>query len=224
MIYCVEDDKNIQDLIVYTLEANKYEAIGFNNGQEMLEKLPNKEVELILLDIMLPEEDGISIMKKIRGNPETSDIPIILLTAKSSEVDKIVGLDEGADDYITKPFSVLELVSRIKALLRRTSRQLEDQIYKFKGISVDVTKRDVRLGDEKINLTFKEFELLLYLLKNKEIVLTRENIINEVWGFDFEGESRTVDVHIATLRQKLKEWSKYIHTIRNLGYKIGETA
>jgi two-component system alkaline phosphatase synthesis response regulator PhoP len=224
MIYCVEDDKNIQDLIVYTLEANKYEAIGFNNGQEMLEKLPNKEVELILLDIMLPEEDGISIMKKIRGNPETSDIPIILLTAKSSEVDKIVGLDEGADDYITKPFSVLELVSRIKALLRRTSRQSEDQIYKFKGISVDVTKRDVRLGDEKINLTFKEFELLLYLLKNKEIVLTRENIINEVWGFDFEGESRTVDVHIATLRQKLKEWSKYIHTIRNLGYKIGETA
>lgn len=224
MIYCVEDDKNIQDLIVYTLEANKYEAIGFNNGQEMMEKLPNKEVELILLDIMLPEEDGISIMKKIRGNPETSDIPIILLTAKSSEVDKIVGLDEGADDYITKPFSVLELVSRIKALLRRTSRQSEDQIYKFKGISVDVTKRDVRLGDEKINLTFKEFELLLYLLKNKEIVLTRENIINEVWGFDFEGESRTVDVHIATLRQKLKEWSKYIHTIRNLGYKIGETA
>lgn len=224
MIYCVEDDKNIQDLIVYTLEANKYEAIGFNNGQEMLEKLPNKEVELILLDIMLLEEDGISIMKKIRGNPETSDIPIILLTAKSSEVDKIVGLDEGADDYITKPFSVLELVSRIKALLRRTSRQSEDQIYKFKGISVDVTKRDVRLGDEKINLTFKEFELLLYLLKNKEIVLTRENIINEVWGFDFEGESRTVDVHIATLRQKLKEWSKYIHTIRNLGYKIGETA
>ncbi|NLW42652.1 MAG: response regulator transcription factor [Tissierellia bacterium] len=224
MIYCIEDDKNIQDLIVYTLEANKYEAIGFNNGQEMMEKLPNKEVELILLDIMLPEEDGISIMKKIRGNPETSDIPIILLTAKSSEVDKIVGLDEGADDYITKPFSVLELVSRIKALLRRTSRQSEDQIYKFKGISVDVTKRDVRLGDEKINLTFKEFELLLYLLKNKEIVLTRENIINEVWGFDFEGESRTVDVHIATLRQKLKEWSKYIHTIRNLGYKIGETA
>lgn len=224
MIYCVEDDKNIQDLIVYTLEANKYEAMGFDSGSEMLKNLPNKEVKLILLDIMLPEEDGISIMKKIRGNPETADIPIILLTAKSSEVDKIVGLDEGADDYITKPFSVLELVSRIKALLRRTTRQSEDQVYKFKGISVDITKREVRLGDEKINLTFKEFELLLYLLKNKEIVLTRENIINEVWGFDFEGESRTVDVHIATLRQKLKDWSKYIHTIRNLGYKIGETA
>ncbi|NLD17094.1 MAG: response regulator transcription factor [Tissierellia bacterium] len=224
MIYCVEDDKNIQDLIVYTLEANKYEAMGFDSGSEMLKNLPNKEVKLILLDIMLPEEDGISIMKKIRGNPETADIPIILLTAKSSEVDKIVGLDEGADDYITKPFSVLELVSRIKALLRRTTRQSEDQVYKFKGISVDITKREVHLGDEKINLTFKEFELLLYLLKNKEIVLTRENIINEVWGFDFEGESRTVDVHIATLRQKLKDWSKYIHTIRNLGYKIGETA
>ncbi|MFB0971426.1 MAG: response regulator transcription factor [Neofamilia sp.] len=224
MIYCVEDDKNIQDLIVYTLEANKYEAMGFDSGSEMLKNLPNKEVKLILLDIMLPEEDGISIMKKIRGNPETADIPIILLTAKSSEVDKIVGLDEGADDYITKPFSVLELVSRIKALLRRTTRQSEDQVYKFKGISVDITKREVRLGDEKINLTFKEFELLLYHLKNKEIVLTRENIINEVWGFDFEGESRTVDVHIATLRQKLKDWSKYIHTIRNLGYKIGETA
>ncbi len=224
MIYCVEDDKNIQDLIIYTLEANNYEAKGFDNGLDMLKVLPSKEVELILLDIMLPEEDGISIMKKIRSNPETADIPIILLTAKSTEVDKIVGLDEGADDYITKPFSVLELISRIRAILRRTNRSSLEKIYKFKEISVDVTKREVRLEGEKINLTFKEFELLLYLLKNKEIVLTRENIINEVWGFDFEGESRTVDVHIATLRQKLRDWSKYIHTIRNLGYKIGETA
>lgn len=224
MIYCVEDDKNIQDLIVYTLKSNDFKVEGFDDGASMMEKLPNKELELILLDIMLPGEDGLSIMKKIRENPETEDVPIILLTAKSSEVDKIVGLDEGADDYITKPFSVLELVSRIKAVLRRSKRTGDEQVYKFKGLTVDITKREVRVGDEKINLTFKEFELLLYLLKNKEIVLTRENIINEVWGFDFEGESRTVDVHIATLRQKVGPWSKYIHTVRNLGYKIGEIA
>lgn len=224
MIYCVEDDKNIQDLIIYTLKSNDYEVEGFDDGAAMMEKLPNKDLELILLDIMLPGEDGLSIMKRIRENPETEDIPIILLTAKSSEVDKIVGLDEGADDYITKPFSVLELVSRIKAVLRRSKRTGDEQVYKFKGLTIDITKREVRVGDEKINLTFKEFELLLYLLKNKEIVLTRENIINEVWGFDFEGESRTVDVHIATLRQKVGPWSKYIHTVRNLGYKIGEIA
>lgn len=223
MIYCVEDDKNIQDLIIYTLKSNDFEAEGFDDGKAMLEKLPNKNLELILLDIMLPGEDGISIMKKIRDNPDTEDIPIILLTAKSSELDKIIGLDEGADDYITKPFSVLELVSRIKAVLRRTNRSEEEQIYKFKGLTIDITKREVRVDGEKVNLTFKEFELLLYLLKNKEIVLTRENIINEVWGFDFEGESRTVDVHIATLRQKVGDWSKYIHTVRNLGYKVGET-
>lgn len=222
MIYCVEDDKNIRDLIIYTLEANDFKTQGFDNGLKMLENLPNKDVKLILLDIMLPEEDGISIMKKIRNNPETSDIPIILLTAKSSELDKIIGLDEGADDYITKPFSVLELISRIKALLRRTNSQLTGDTYSFNGLTIDVTKREVRLEGEKIYLTYKEFELLLYLLKNKEIVLTRENIINEVWGYDFEGESRTVDVHVATLRQKLSDWSKYIHTIRNLGYKIGE--
>ncbi len=224
MIYCVEDDKNIQDLIIYTLEANDYEVKGFDDGLEMLESLPNDDVELILLDIMLPELDGISIMKKIRENAETSDIPIILLTAKSSEVNKIIGLDAGGDDYITKPFSVLELVSRIKAVLRRTNRKKYEEVYRFKEILLDVKKREVLVNDEKINLTFKEFELLLYLIKNRELVLTRENIINEVWGFDFEGETRTVDVHVATLRQKLKECSKYIHTIRNLGYKIGELA
>lgn len=223
MIYCVEDDKNIQDLIIYTLENNGYEAKGFSNAKDAMENLINDNVDLILLDIMLPDEDGISLMKKIRSNAKTQDIPIILLTAKSSEVDKIVGLDSGADDYITKPFSVLELLSRIRAILRRTKDNRSEVYYEYKNLVVDLTKREVRYNDEKIILTFKEFELLIHLLKNKEIVLTRENIINEVWGFDFEGETRTVDVHIATLRHKLKDWSKYIHTIRNLGYKIGET-
>lgn len=222
MIYCVEDDKNIQDLIRYTLESNGYEVTTFDDANGVVESIMTNEVDLLLLDIMLPGEDGISIMKKIRENPDICDVPIILLTAKSSEVDKVVGLDQGADDYITKPFSVLELLSRIKAILRRTNRKIDIYSFDFKGLNLDITKREVKYNGEKINLTFKEFELLLYLMKNKEIVLTRENIINEVWGFDFEGESRTVDVHIATLRNKLGDWSKYIHTVRNLGYKVGE--
>ena len=222
MIYCIEDDKNIQDLVIYTLENNGYKVKGFDNAEEAMDNLLIEEVDLILLDIMLPDVDGISFMKRIRGNAKIQDIPIILLTAKSTEVDKVVGLDSGADDYITKPFSVLELLSRIKAILRRTKENRSELYYEYQDLVVDLTKREVRYNGEKIILTYKEFELLIYLLKNKEIVLTRENIINEVWGFDFEGESRTVDVHIATLRHKLKDWAKYIHTIRNLGYKIGE--
>lgn len=222
MIYCVEDDKNIRELIVYTLKSNGYTAKGFETGTEMLKNLKDDSCELILLDIMLPDEDGLSILKKIRQSKETKEIPVILLTAKSSELDKVMGLDQGADDYITKPFSVLELMSRIKALLRRFKTKDDEEIYEFKDILIDVTRHEVRISGEKVNLTFKEFELLLYLVKNKEIVLTRENIVNEVWGFDFEGESRTVDVHIASLRQKLKDKANYIQTVRNIGYKVGE--
>lgn len=222
MIYCVEDDENIRELIVYTLKTNGYMAKGFETGTEMLKALPNDFCELILLDIMLPDEDGLSILKKIRQGQDTKEIPVILLTAKSSELDKVVGLDQGADDYVTKPFSVLELMSRIKALLRRTKSRDLNEVYQFKDISIDLTKREVKVGEDKVNLTYKEFELLLYLVKNKEIVLTRENIVNEVWGFDFEGESRTVDVHIASLRQKLGDKANYIQTVRNIGYKVGE--
>ncbi len=223
MIFCVEDDKNIQELVKYTLESNGYEVKGFDDGSELLNNLATHDVELILLDIMLPGEDGISLMRQIREDKEFGNVPIILLTAKSTELDKVIGLDGGADDYITKPFSILELLSRINAVLRRSNRELDPNNYNFNGLTLDINKREALLNGERVNLTYKEFELLLYLMKNKDIVLTRENIINEVWGFDFEGETRTVDVHIATLRNKLDEWSRYIHTIRNLGYKIGDS-
>lgn len=223
MIFCVEDDKNINELILYALKANNYEAKGFEKGSDMLQELEKTTPDLIILDIMLPDEDGLQILKKLKEDSNTKNIPVIMLTAKSSELDKVVGLDEGADDYITKPFSVLELVSRIKAVLRRTQRAIESPIYVFNEISMDLEKREVKIDDKKINLTFKEFELLLYLIKNSEIVLTRENIVNKVWGYDFEGESRTVDVHIASLRQKLEDKAYYIQTVRNIGYKVGES-
>lgn len=223
MIFCVEDDKNINELILYALKANNYEAKGFEKGSDMLQELEKTTPDLIILDIMLPDEDGLQILKKLKEDSNTENIPVIMLTAKSSELDKVVGLDEGADDYITKPFSVLELVSRIKAVLRRTQRAIESPIYVFNEISMDLEKREVKIDDKKINLTFKEFELLLYLIKNSEIVLTRENIVNKVWGYDFEGESRTVDVHIASLRQKLEDKAYYIQTVRNIGYKVGES-
>lgn len=223
MIFCVEDDKNINELILYALKANNYEAKGFEKGSDMLQELEKTTPDLIILDIMLPDEDGLQILKNLKEDSNTENIPVIMLTAKSSELDKVVGLDEGADDYITKPFSVLELVSRIKAVLRRTQRAIESPIYVFNEISMDLEKREVKIDDKKINLTFKEFELLLYLIKNSEIVLTRENIVNKVWGYDFEGESRTVDVHIASLRQKLEDKAYYIQTVRNIGYKVGES-
>lgn len=223
MIYCIEDDKNIQELIIYTLNNNGFEAKGFNDGTTLFVNLDKEDVDLILLDIMLPGEDGIGILKKLKKDSKFSNIPVIMLTSKSTELDKIIGLDSGADDYITKPFSILELQSRIKAVLRRTSNKKSEDVIELDGLVVNLSKREVILNnDQKITLTFKEFELLVYLLRNKDLVMTRENIISEVWGFDFEGETRTVDVHIATLRNKLKDWSNSIQTIRNLGYKIGD--
>lgn len=222
MIYLVEDDKNIQELIKYTLESHDFQVTAFDSGEELKNNIKNNNIDLLILDIMLPGKDGLSILKEIRKDESKKALPVILLTAKSSELDKVKGLDLGADDYITKPFSVLELVSRVKALLRRTSSIKNSYIYEYKSLILDETKRSVTVNGENITLTFKEFELLMYLLKNKELVLKRESIISEVWGFDFEGESRTVDVHVATLRNKLGDWSKYIHTIRNIGYKIGE--
>lgn len=222
MIYIVEDDENIKELVKYTLESYDFNVKAFDSGKDIKEKILEDQVELLILDIMLPGQDGISILKDLRADKRTKDLPVILLTAKSAELDRVKGLDQGADDYITKPFSVLELVSRVKALLRRTRTNSSSEIYQFNGLVLDENKREISLDGKALNLTYKEFELLLYMLKNKDLVLDRESIISKVWGYDFQGETRTVDVHVATLRNKLGPWSKHIHTVRNIGYKIGD--
>lgn len=222
MIYCVEDEGNIRDLIVYALKNSDFDVQGFASGEELFEAMREKTPSLVLLDIMLPGADGLQILSRIRENPTTEAIPVIMLTAKSSELDKIVGLDKGADDYIVKPFSVLELVARVKAVLRRTrSTEKDDGIIAIDGVVIDNKKRTVHVNGGAISLTYKEFELLYYLFRNKNIVLNRENIMAQVWGYDFEGESRTVDVHIASLRHKLKDKAPLIETVRNIGYKVG---
>lgn len=222
-IIVVEDDVNIRDLLVYALNNHGYKAYGFPGAKEFFNYFEEINPSLVILDLMLDGEDGYSILSKIRKGSKNSDVPVILLTAKDSEYDKVKGLDMGADDYITKPFGVLETVSRIKAILRRSlNNQNEDSILEFKDIYLDYRKREIYVGEELINLTYKEFELLYFFLINEEIVLSREKLMYEVWGFDYTGESRTVDVHIRTLRQKLKDSGKYIKTIRNIGYKIGE--
>ncbi len=222
MIYCVEDEGNIRDLIVYALKNSDFDVQGFASGEELFEAMREKVPSLVLLDIMLPGEDGLSILSRIRENPTTEDIPVIMLTAKSSELDKIVGLDKGADDYIVKPFSVLELVARVKAVLRRARPKEESgRSIAIDGVVIDNRKRTVLVNGEPITLTYKEFELLYYLFRNKNIVLNRETIMAQVWGYDFEGESRTVDVHIASLRHKLKDKASLIETVRNIGYKVG---
>lgn len=227
MIFCVEDEKNIRDLIIYALKAQGFDAIGFENGEEMLNNIDKYNLELILLDIMLPGIDGIDILNNIKSNPKTDSIPVIMLTAKNDEYDKILGLDSGADDYITKPFSVLELIARVKVAIRRNKK-----IGKIKGNNINIIKygkiyldklsREVKIEDEIIDLTYKEFELLKMLMENKGIVLSREKLLDEIWGFEYGGETRTVDVHIASLRNKIKDMSSHILTIRNIGYKLGE--
>lgn len=226
-IFLVEDDENIRELVLYALNSNGFEAAGFERSIDFFSGLKNNVPELIILDIMLPDENGIDILKKLRLNKQTAEIPIIMLTAKSSEYDKVKGLDLGADDYITKPFSVLELLSRIKAVLRRTSdldktdHMTENPIC-FGNIQLDTQKHTVKVNEATIILTYKEFELLQLLLQNKDIVLSRDKIMERIWGFDFEGESRTVDMHIKTLRQKLGDGGNLIKTVRGVGYKIGE--
>lgn len=221
-IYCVEDDENIRELIVYALKNSNFDAVGFENAKEFYLALNKSVPDLVLLDIMLPGEDGLSILKKLKSQSATEYIPVMMITAKTSEYDKVIGLDMGADDYITKPFGVMELISRVKALLRRVNRNKPTGIISLNNITLDYDKRLVTVDDSPIQLTYKEFELLYYLLKNQNIVLSRDNILNEIWGFDFEGETRTVDVHIGALRQKLGKSGQLIQTIRNVGYKIGE--
>lgn len=218
MIYLVEDDKSIRNLVEYALREKGYEVCGFSDGLNVVEKVKNENVDLLILDIMLPEKEGLSILKEIR---EFSNLPIIMLTARTDEFDKVTGLDLGADDYITKPFSILELISRVKAVLRRSKKKDTDDLT-YKEISLNTSKRRVKVLDEKIDLTYKEFEMLLLLMSNVGNVISREDFLLKIWGYDYEGETRTVDVHIASLRSKLKDYGKYIHTVRNLGYKLGE--
>lgn len=221
MIYCVEDDSNIRELVVYTLESTGMKARGFEDGRKFTEALAFETPELVLLDIMLPGEDGIEILKKLRNSAKIKDIPVIMVTAKGSEYDKVIGLDTGADDYITKPFGMMELVSRIKAVLRRTIREKTDTKYRVGNLSIDVEKHKVKVDGETVTLTLKEFELLEKLMKNRHIVLTRDRLLEEIWGYDFTGETRTVDVHVRTLRQKLGTAGELIETVRGVGYRIG---
>lgn len=217
-IYCVEDDVNIRELIEYTLIQSGYIVKSFDNGNDFFSQIKTEKPDLLLLDIMLPDKDGIEILTELRSSHATKALPVILLTAKSAQMDKIKGLDAGADDYITKPFDILELISRIRAVLRRMP-VVEDST-DYKEISINLKKRLVTVSGEPVVLTYKEFELLHLLMKNRGIVLDREQIMNEVWGVNFEGETRTVDVHIRTLRQKLGDAGNYIETIRNVGYRV----
>lgn len=219
-IYIVEDDVNIREIERYALKNSGYEVEEFESGAQLFARMKKALPSLLLLDIMLPDEDGLEILSQIRSQKDTAGIPIIMVTAKTSELDKVKGLDLGADDYITKPFGVMELISRVKALLRRTqSAALETRLC-HGDITVDNDKHAVFLGDKPCELTFKEFELLKYLMINKGIVLSRDKIMDQVWGFEYEGESRTVDMHIKTLRQKLGASGSCIKTVRNVGYMI----
>lgn len=224
LIYCVEDDEGISELILCALKSGGYDAVAFDTPPKFYERMKKQIPSLILLDIMLPVEDGISVLKKIRADATYKSIPVIMLTAKSTEVDKVMGLEAGADDFITKPFGIMELLSRIKAVLRRsTSTEAPTEpLLRYEGLELDGLKRQVIFNQQPVELTFKEFELLAFLLKNTGIVLSRDKIVEKVWGYDFEGESRTVDMHIKTLRQKLEEAGcvDYIKTVRGVGYKI----
>lgn len=221
-IFCVEDDSNIRELVVYALHASGYEAEGFDSSAALYTRLERGLPDLLLLDVMLPGEDGVATLRNLRQNPHTTDLPVILLTAKNAEYDKVMGLDSGADDYVTKPFGVMELISRIKAVLRRTGTSNSGAQLTMGAISMDVSRRVVTMDGASVTLTFKEFELLHYLLQNPGLVLSREKIMAAVWGFDFEGESRTVDMHIKTLRRKLGDAGSLIVTVRGVGYKLSE--
>ncbi len=220
LIYIVEDDVNIREIETFSLKNSGYTVMDFECAKDFYHKLSDKVPDLILLDIMLPDEDGLEILRKLRKNPETRKVPIIMVTAKTTEIDKVKGLDSGADDYLTKPFGVMELISRVKALLRRSMNMYESKILSLGEISIDNEKHRVSVQGQPCELTYKEFELLKLMLQNVGIVLSRDVIMERVWGVDFEGESRTLDMHIKTLRQKLGESGKRIKTVRNVGYRL----
>ena len=221
MVYLVEDDDSIRELVVYTLNSQGMEAEGFSLPSDFWQAVEKKIPDLVLLDIMLPEEDGLEILRKLRKRSDTKQLPIAMLTAKGSEYDTVKGLDSGADDYIPKPFRMMELVSRVKALLRRTGTLASDndEEYTLENLYVSKRKHQVKVDGEEITLTMKEFEMLLLLLSNPGIVFTRAQLLDKIWGYQFDGESRTVDVHIRTLRQKLTTAGRFIETVRGMGYK-----
>jgi len=220
-VFVVEDDESIREIVIYALCSAGFESRGFETGDEFFAALDAGLPSLLLLDIMLPRDDGLSILRRLRSAASTKKLPVIMLTAKNSEYDKVKGLDMGADDYISKPFGVMELLSRVNAVLRRSGMEHSERM-EISGLSLDHSRREIRSGNETIQLTFKEYELLYYLMLNAGLVLSRSKIMEIVWGYDFEGESRTVDMHIKTLRQKLGASGNLIKTVRNVGYKLGE--
>ena len=221
MIYLLEDDDSIRKLVLYGLDSQGFQAKGFALPSEFWRAMDAEMPELVLLDIMLPEEDGLSILRKLRARPATKRLPIIMLTAKNSEYDRVIGLDHGADDFVSKPFSMLELIARIRAVLRRAEPAQASGDFYLGLLFVSPDRHEVKVGGKDVTLTNKEFELLCLLLRNKGIVLTRATLMDRVWGFESERENRTLDVHIRTLRVKLGEAGSYIETVRGIGYKIG---
>lgn len=222
MIFCVEDDTSIRDLMQYTLNTAGFETQGFSCAEELYAALQRNTPELILLDIMLPGEDGISILKKLRRQSRTADIPIIMATAKGAEYDKVIGLDSGADDYLAKPFGMMELISRVKAVLRRVVPKSQIGVYQIGNLVMNTGTHTVTANGEKIALTLKEYDLLQTFMQHQGLVFSREQLLQNVWGTDFTGETRTVDVHIGTLRTKLGSCGDYIETIRGVGYRMEE--
>lgn len=220
MIWCVEDDASIRDIEVYTLSSMGFEAKGFADGAEFRSALSEEKPELVILDVMLPGEDGVELLKFLKSNPGTCEIPVIMATAKGMEYDKIQSLDLGADDYLVKPFGMMEMVSRVKAVLRRCKPAQVQHLLKAGGLVLNLDEHTVSADGERITLTFKEYELLRLFLSHPGIAFTRDQLFNEIWGTDYVGETRTVDMHIRTLRQKLGKYAKMIETVRGVGYRL----
>ena len=221
MIYLLEDDTNIRSFVLYALRSSGFEAEGFELPSQFRAAVEAHKPSLAILDIMLPEEDGISVLRRLRQDRETRDMPVIMLTAKSTEYDKVMGLDAGADDYMTKPFGAMELVARVKALLRRVQPQEDGREYNIGALYLNPDKHIIKVNGEDVILTLKEFQLLCYLAKNQGMVMSRDQILQEIWGYEFDGENRTVDVHIRTLRSKLGVAGDLVETVRGMGYRIG---
>jgi len=218
-IFIVEDDEDIREIVIYALDSAGFKATGFETGEEFLTALDTGLPSLVILDIMLPEIDGLTILKRLRTRHKAKQLPVIMLTAKNSEFDKVKGLDMGADDYISKPFGVMELIARVNAVLRRSDSTDRGEL-EISGLSLDPARRDVHVNGEAVTLTYKEYELLYCLMLNAGLVMSREKLLGSVWGYDFEGESRTVDMHIKTLRKKLGTLGQLIKTVRNVGYQL----
>lgn len=220
MIFCVEDDNGIRDLMIYALKSAGFKAKGFTDGTDFFSALQTEKPELIMLDIMLPGDDGITLLKRLRDNTATSDIPVIMATAKGTEYDKVIGLDTGADDYLAKPFGMMEMVSRVKAVLRRVTPQNTQKSLKVGNLEMNESEHTVYSCTERVTLTLKEYELLHLFMDNLGKVFTRDRLLQLIWGSDYIGETRTVDVHIGTLRTKLGECGEYIETVRGVGYRM----